>query len=87
MNSLTLRIAGVSSAHCARSLEQALNALPGIEARVNSEQGLAEVHGRGALQIEPLLRAVRAKGYDAEPLARGQEPAAVTRAALCTSPS
>ncbi len=64
----TLRITGMTCDHCARTIEKALNALPGVKARVSFPDAQAEVELREALPTERLLKAVRAKGYGAEPL-------------------
>src|SRR5487761_190842 len=64
----TLRITGMTCDHCARTIEKALNALPGVKARVSFPDAWAKVELRDALPTERLLKAVRAKGYGAEPL-------------------
>ena len=70
----TLRITGMTCDHCARTIEKALNALPGVKARVSFPDAQAKVELREALPTERLLKAVRAKGYGAEPLDAGTPP-------------
>ncbi len=64
----TLRITGMTCDHCARTIEKALNALPGVRARVSFPDAQAKVELREALPVERLLKAVKAKGYGAESL-------------------
>jgi mercuric reductase len=78
MTSTTLRITGMTCDHCARTIEKALNALPGVKARVSFPDAQAEVELRGELPTERLLKAVRAKGYGAEPLEAETVPHART---------
>ncbi len=63
---LDLTISGMTCAACAARIEKALNALPGVEARVN----LAAERGRvrytpGLADPETILAAVRRAGYEA----------------------
>lgn len=74
----TLSITGMTCDHCARTIEKALNALPGVKARVSFPDAKAEVELRGELPTERLLKAVRAKGYGAEPLDTETVPPART---------
>ncbi len=66
MNRLQLRITGMTCAHCARSAEAALNALPGVRAAVSYEEGLAQVETQGDVDTQRLLDAVASRGYGAE---------------------
>ncbi|MBU6469183.1 MAG: mercury(II) reductase [Gammaproteobacteria bacterium] len=74
----TLRITGMTCDHCARTIEKALNALPGVTARVSFPDAQAKVELREALPVERLLNAVRAKGYGAESLGPESIPPAHT---------
>ncbi len=65
MTTTTLRITGMTCDHCARTVEAALNELPGVAARVSYDDGLARVETRGEIDAESLRRAARAKGYGA----------------------
>ena len=78
MTSATLHITGMTCDHCARTIEKALNALPGVRARVSFPDAQAKVELREALPIERLLKAVRAKGYGAEPFDAGNIPSVRT---------
>jgi mercuric reductase len=49
------RITGMTCNHCARSLEEVLNALPGVKASVSYEAGTAQVEAPSSLTIEALL--------------------------------
>lgn len=64
---VTLRITGMTCDQCARTLEQSLNDLPGVQARVSFRDTRAEVALRDPLPMERLLQAIRAQGYGAEP--------------------
>ncbi len=66
MNRLQLRITGMTCEHCARSIEAALNALPGVRAAVSYEEGLARVETQGGMDTQRLLDAVASRGYGAE---------------------
>ncbi len=78
MTSATLHITGMTCDHCARTIEKALNALPGVRARVSFPDAQAKVELREALPTERLLKAVRAKGYGAEPFDAGNIPSVRT---------
>jgi len=65
MKHLNLIITGMTCEHCARSAEEALNALPGVRARVSFAQGLAEVALEGPVEPARLIEAVAARGYGA----------------------
>lgn len=78
MNTITLTISGMTCEHCARSAEQALNALPGVTASVSLATGRAQVETRTAIDPGQLLRAIESKGYGASLLsAPGGAAAAV----------
>ena len=65
MSTTTLRITGMTCDHCARSVEQALNALPGVKARVSYASALANIEAGADMKPEWLIAAVTAKGYGA----------------------
>jgi len=70
----TLRITGMTCDHCARSIEEVLNALPGVKASVSYEAGTAQVEAPSSLTIEALLQAVKAKGFGTRLLKKGKKP-------------
>ena len=71
MSTQKLRITGMICDHCARTVEDALNALPGVKARASYSQGIAEIQASEDLSTEQLLQIVKAKGFDAN-LLEGQ---------------
>ncbi len=75
MTRIRLHIEGMTCAGCAASAEAALNALPGVQARVSWPGAEAEVETTGELDLEALRQALSAKGYTAR-LAEGDETAA-----------
>lgn len=68
MTTQTLRITGMTCDHCARTVEKALNVLPGVEAQVSYADKLARVEMTGGVTIDQLLKAVQTKGYNAIPI-------------------
>lgn len=76
MNNATLRIAGMTCEHCARTIENALSGLPGIvSASVSYHDGLASVAAQSEINPDTLVRAVEAKGYSAEVIVSGDAAA------------
>jgi mercuric reductase len=65
MTALELCISGMTCEHCARTVEDALNALPDVKARVSYKDALAKVEAPGHITPEQLLKTVQAKGYGA----------------------
>ncbi len=65
METEELEITGMTCEHCARTVEEALNALPGVQAEVSYEQRRARVRTEGAPDPGRLIEAVRARGYGA----------------------
>jgi mercuric reductase len=65
MTTVNLRITGMTCNHCARTVEQTLNALPGVAARVSYIEGTAEVETRNGVRLDRVLSAVADKGYGA----------------------
>ncbi len=63
MGTERLRIGGMTCDHCARTLEQALNGLPGVKASVSYEEKLAYVETTG--KVDRVLNTVQAAGYSA----------------------
>ena len=65
MSTLTLQITGMTCDHCARSAQDALNALPGVRAEVSFAEERARVETDGNVKTVQLLDAVASKGYRA----------------------
>ncbi len=66
MTTYTLWITGMTCDHCARTAEEALNALPGVKAQVSYEEGIARVTAPEDLGIERVIERVEAKGFKAK---------------------
>lgn len=66
MSTKTLRISGMTCDHCAQSVEQTLNALPGVKAFVSFQEGIARIKSSGAAGVQTWLEAVASKGYSAK---------------------
>ena len=60
----TLIIEGMVCQHCASRVERALNALPGVQAKVNLSQKCAEVDSASSVEDEILKKAVQDAGYE-----------------------
>ncbi|MGH7128968.1 MAG: FAD-dependent oxidoreductase, partial [Planctomycetaceae bacterium] len=60
---LRLGIAGMTCDHCATKAEAALNALPGVTARVSFANGMAEVETDLDASVDWLLDALAARGF------------------------
>lgn len=73
MKTLTLQITSMTCDHCARSAQDALNALPGVRAEVSFAEGRARVETDGKVETARLLDAVASKGYHAT-LLKDDEP-------------
>jgi mercuric reductase len=65
MNTTLLHITGMTCDHCARGIEAALNALPGVKANVSYENALAQIEAGADIKAERLIAAVTAIGYGA----------------------
>jgi len=65
MNKLKLQITGMTCDHCAKSAQDALNTLDGVNASVSFDEGMATVETKGDVDSRLLLKAVESKGYDA----------------------
>ncbi len=76
-----LQIHGMTCGACVARVEKALKSAPGVgDARVNLLQESARVIGSSAVDRETLIQAVRAAGYDAEPMPAVREHALATDA-------
>lgn len=65
MTTLELRITGMTCDHCARTVENALNSLPQVRAKVSYKDARAAVEAPNDLSPERLVKAVQATGYGA----------------------
>ena len=63
MTQLTIIITGMTCDHCAKTAEDALNALDGIEATVSFEDGRATITTDGSTDTMQILQAIEAVGY------------------------
>ena len=69
-----LRITGMTCDHCARTIEETLNALPGVRARVSFAQARAEVVTPNRIPADTLIQAICSMGYGAEPIREEAPP-------------
>ncbi|MEE8513509.1 MAG: cation transporter [Gammaproteobacteria bacterium] len=53
-----LRITGMTCTHCAQTLEDALNELPGIKARVSFDEAIERVQAPKGVDTKDLIKAV-----------------------------
>ena len=60
----TMLIEGMTCAHCKARVEKALNAIPGVKARVDLEAKKAYIEISGAVADDELRRAVEDAGYE-----------------------
>ncbi len=74
MTTYTLWITGMTCDHCARTAEEALNALPGVKAQVSYEEGIARVTAPEDLGIDRMIERVEAKGFKASLREEGASP-------------
>ncbi|MBQ2690987.1 MAG: HAD-IC family P-type ATPase, partial [Clostridia bacterium] len=65
----TMKIEGMMCPHCSGRVEKALNALEGVEAKVNLEAGTAEVTLTADVSDEALTKAVVDAGYEVTSIA------------------
>ncbi len=65
MSTYMLHITGMTCDHCARTAEDALNALPGVWAEVSYEEGIARVSTPAEVGIERLIERIESKGFKA----------------------
>lgn len=73
MTTLTIDISGMTCDHCALTAQDALNALPGVSARVSFEDRTAEVNTDVGVPVEGLLSVLASKGYQGKLRLRGGE--------------
>ena len=62
---VTLKVEGMSCAHCSGAVEAALNAIDGVKAEVNLKKGLAYINLSKYVATEALIKAVEDAGYKA----------------------
>jgi len=73
MTTVELQISGMTCDHCAKSAEDALNALAGVKASVSYGEGRAKVNTSGEVALSQLFEAVESRGYGASLLADESE--------------
>ncbi|MGH7073456.1 MAG: mercury(II) reductase [Stellaceae bacterium] len=66
MNSVSLRVTGMTCASCAHTVEAVLNELPGVEAHVSYDRKMAEIESADRVDLVRLRDAVRPHGYGLE---------------------
>ena len=69
-----LRITGMTCDHCARTIEETLNALPGVRARVSFAHARVEVVTPNRIPADTLIQAICSMGYGAEPIREEAPP-------------
>lgn len=62
----TIKIGGMSCAHCASRVEKALNALPGITAKVDLATKTATITGTADTGDDAIAKAIEGAGYTVE---------------------
>ncbi|MDX5929242.1 mercury(II) reductase [Acidiphilium acidophilum] len=67
---ISLRVTGMTCEHCARTAEAALNRMPGIDASVSYDRGIADIRNDAGIEIEALRTAIGQSGYGLEPLTK-----------------
>jgi len=78
MTTVTLRITGMTCEHCARTIEQALDALPGVASRVSYGEAIARVE-TADFAANALIQAVKRRGYGASLLEDGRSQPSAAR--------
>lgn len=68
MNTLTLRISGMTCEHCESAVEGALSKFPGVQANASFSDGTACITMTDQIPVETLVRAVSDNGYRADVL-------------------
>jgi mercuric reductase len=69
MNHITLQVSGMTCDHCARTIESALRAIPGVSsAEVSYPDSTARVHAWDGVTSAPLVDAIMKAGYGAKAL-------------------
>jgi copper chaperone CopZ len=59
-----ISIKGMNCAHCQARVEKALNALPGVTAKVDLKKNIAVVDSKNEVADETLKKAVNDAGYE-----------------------
>jgi mercuric reductase len=73
MASHELQVSGMTCDHCARTVEQALSGVAGVErSAVSYPEGKARVEAQDAVKSTALVAAIEAEGYAAQPLHGGK---------------
>lgn len=65
MSIVNIKITGMTCDHCAKSAQDALNQLEGVNASVSFNEGLAVVETQDIVEKNQLLNAIESKGYSA----------------------
>jgi len=65
MNTVNIQITGMTCDDCAKSAQDALNALEGVTASVSYDKGLASIETQSVVDNSQLLKAVESRGYGA----------------------
>ena len=65
MDTVNIKIAGMTCDHCAQSAQDALNELNGVNASVSYAEGLARIESQGMVDSKQLLKTIESKGYAA----------------------
>lgn len=60
-----IKITGMTCEHCAKSAQDALNILEGVNASVSYAEGIAKVESQEIVDDNQLLKAIESKGYGA----------------------
>lgn len=66
MNTINIKITGMTCEHCAKSAEDALNSIEGVNASVSFDNTLATVKTNDMVDNNQLVKAIESKGYSAE---------------------
>lgn len=70
---ISLKIGGMECGGCVKSVQNALSRVPGVlNVEVSLEQAKATLQAAESVRLEPLIEAVEAAGFEAEPLAIGE---------------
>lgn len=62
-HTITVKVGGMSCAHCSARVEKALNAIAGISAKVDLKKGTATVSSAGEINTEEIYAAILEAGY------------------------
>ena len=68
-----IAIEGMTCAHCQARVEKALNAIPGVQAKVDLKKKIATVDLNGDIREEDLMDAVNQAGYQAVSIAEKKD--------------